>query len=269
VLKKQHTDLKAFLDAKATQFNVVDFIQDDPITIPHRFTKKQDIEIAGLFAAILAWGNRKSIINSCNTLLKLMDNDPYNYIMALPAQQNEKTFAPLKKFVHRTFNALDLWHLLYFLRHHYHQQKQHSLETAFTQWMQPGDTTVENALAGFHNYVFGYDGDAIDEKHCRKHIATPAKKSACKRLNMYLRWMVRSDKNRVDFGIWKNISPAQLVCPLDVHVARVARRLGLLLRTQDDWPAAMELTQHLRTLDAADPVKYDFALFGLGVVEKF
>jgi uncharacterized protein (TIGR02757 family) len=265
--KKQHTDLKVFLDNKAAQFNTTDFIKDDPITIPHRFTKKQDIEIAGLFAAILAWGNRKSIINSCNTLLSLMDNDPYHYIMALPEEQSKTDFAPLKKFVHRTFNAMDLWHLLYFLRHHY--KKQASLESAFSQWMQPGDTTVENALAGFHNYVFGYNTDAMDEKHCRKHIATPVKKSACKRLNMYLRWMVRRDNNGVDFDLWKNISPAQLVCPLDVHVARVARRLGLLSRTQNDWQAAMELTHHLRTLDAADPVKYDFALFGLGVVEKF
>ncbi len=246
---------------------MVDFIQDDPITIPHHFTKKQDIEIAGFFAAILAWGNRKSIINSCNNLLNLMDNAPYQFITSLPPEPDGKTFSSLKKFVHRTFNAMDLWHLLYFLRHHY--TKEASLESAFSQWMQPDNTTVEHALAGFHNYVFGYSTDAVDEKHCRKHIATPAKKSACKRLNMYLRWMVRKDSNGVDFGLWKNISPAQLVCPLDVHVARVARRLGLLLRTQNDWQAAMELTDHLRTLDAADPVKYDFALFGLGVVEKF
>jgi uncharacterized protein (TIGR02757 family) len=267
VPKKQDNPLKDLLDKKIKLYNTTNFIKDDPITLPHGFTKKQDIEIAGFFAAILAWGNRKSIINSCNTLLSLMDNDPYNYIMALPEEPSKTDFAPLKKFVHRTFNALDLWHLLYFLRHHY--TKEASLETAFSQWMQPGDTTVENALAGFHNYVFGYSADAMDEKHCRKHIATPAKKSACKRLNMYLRWMVRSDAKGVDFGLWQNISPAQLVCPLDVHVARVARRLGLLLRTQNDWQAAMELTHHLRTLDAADPVKYDFALFGLGAVEKF
>jgi uncharacterized protein (TIGR02757 family) len=267
VPKKQDSPLKELLDRKVKLYNTTSFIKDDPITIPHRFTKKQDIEIAGFFAAILAWGNRKSIINSCNTLLNFMDNDPSHYIMALPAEPGEKTFAPLKKFVHRTFNAMDLWHLLYFLRHHYTREA--SLETAFSQWRQPEDTTVENALAGFHEYVFGYCADAMDEKHCRKHIATPAKKSACKRLNMYLRWMVRSDAGGVDFGHWKNISPAQLVCPLDVHVARVARRLGLLSRTQNDWQAAMELTHHLRTLDAADPVKYDFALFGLGVVEKF
>jgi uncharacterized protein (TIGR02757 family) len=263
----QHKELKQLLNQRVKTYNQPEFIADDPICIPHRFSQSQDIEIAGFFAAILAWGNRKSIINSCTTLMHLMDNAPYSYIMALPQQPDKKTFAPLKKFVHRTFNAMDLWHLLYFMRYHYHQHT--SLEAAFTQWMLPGDETVENALTGFHNYVFGYDADAMAEVHCRKHISTPAKKSACKRLNMYLRWMVRRDNKKVDFGLWQTISPAQLICPLDVHVARVARRLGLLQRTQNDWQAAMELTNHLRTLDAIDPVKYDFALFGLGVVEKY
>jgi uncharacterized protein (TIGR02757 family) len=162
---------------------------------------------------------------------------------------------------------MDLWHLMNFLQHHYSNES--SLESAFSQWLNPGDETIENALIGFHNYVFSYNEEAPEEKHCRKHIASPAKKSACKRLNMYLRWMVRNDNTGVDFGIWQNISPAQLVIPIDVHVSRVAKRLGILKRTQNDWQAATELTDYLRELDADDPVKYDFALFGLGVMEKY
>jgi uncharacterized protein (TIGR02757 family) len=251
------------LNDKVAQYNREEFIYNDPIAIPHRFLKKQDIEIAGFFAALLAWGNRKSIITSCTKLMQLMDNAPFDFIQhAGPNQLNR-----LKGFVHRTFNTHDLWHLLQFLQHHY--TKHQSLETAFTQWMQPGDETVEQALAGFHRYVFSFTDAAAEEKHCRKHIATPEKKSACKRLNMYLRWMVRKDNAGVDFGLWKNVSPAQLICPLDVHVARVARGLGLLQRKQNDWQAAATLTKHLKELDPADPVKYDYALFGLGVIEKY
>ena len=259
-------NLKEFLDRKFIQYNHSSFIADDPISIPHRFTKKQDIEIAGFFASILAWGTRKGIINSCNRLLAGMDNAPYDFIMNTDLN-NHKNFKPFKGFVHRTFNAMDLWYLFNFLQYHY--SKAESLETAFSKWMQPGDDTVENALAGFHNYVFGYTDEAREEKHCRKHIATPAKKSACKRLNMFLRWMVRNDNNGVDFGIWQNIQPSQLICPLDVHVARVSRKLNILHRTQDDWQAALELGHYLKQLDAADPVKYDYALFGLGVIEKY
>jgi len=259
-------DLKAFLDIKFDLHNDPSFINDDPITIPHRFTKQQDIEIAGFFAAILAWGTRKGIINSCNKLLNGMDNAPYDFIMN--ANLNEqKTFNLFKGFVHRTFNQMDLWHLLHFLQHHYSQAA--SLETAFSQWMLPGDENIELALTGFHNYVFGFSEEAKEEYHCRKHIATPAKKSACKRLNMFLRWMVRKDDKGVDFGIWNNINPSQLICPLDVHVARVARRLNILKRTQDDWQSALELTAYLKSLDDTDPVKYDYALFGLGVIEKY
>lgn len=259
-------NLKAFLDIKFDLHNDTSFINDDPITIPHRFTKQQDIEIAGFFAAILAWGTRKGIINSCNKLLNGMDNAPYDFI--LNANLNEqKTFHLFKGFVHRTFNQMDLWHLLNFLQHHYSQTA--SLETAFSKWMQAGDENIEMALTGFHNYVFGYSEEAKEEHHCRKHIATPAKKSACKRLNMFLRWMVRKDNKGVDFGIWNNINPSQLICPLDVHVARVARRLNILHRTQDDWQSALELTAYLKSLDETDPVKYDYALFGLGVIEKY
>ncbi|MEO6730508.1 MAG: TIGR02757 family protein [Ferruginibacter sp.] len=262
-------DLRKLLDGKVKQYNQPFFIKDDPISIPHRFTKKQDIEIAGLFAAILAWGNRKSIINSCDRLLALMNNSPYDFIMNTDWNNDAQIFVIFKKFVHRTFNEMDLWHLFNFLKHHYQHKGELSLETAFTKGMLPGDTTVENALIGFHEYVFGFDDTAKEEKHCRKHIATPAKKSACKRLNMYLRWMVRDDQMGVDFGIWKNISGAQLICPIDVHVARVAKKLQLLSRNQTDWQSAIELTNFLRSLDKKDPVKYDFALFGLGVMEQY
>jgi uncharacterized protein (TIGR02757 family) len=262
-------NLKEFLDAKVDFYNQPSFIEDDPISIPHLFTKKQDIEIAGFFAALLAWGNRKSIIASCTKLMQLMDNAPYDFITNTDWDEDPDEFIPFKGFVHRTFNEMDLFHLLNFLKYHFCFKKEKSLETSFTKFIKPEDETTENALTGFHSYVFGYDEEAAEEKHCRKHIATPFKKSACKRLNMFLRWMVRNDNAGVDFGIWKNISPTQLVCPLDVHVTRVARKLGLLTRTQNDWQAAIELTENLKQFDAADPVKYDFALFGLGVMEKY
>lgn len=260
------TDLKKFLDEKYVQYNHPSFIPDDPINIPHRFTKKQDIEIAAFFASILAWGTRKGIINSCNKLLSGMKNEPHKFILTTDLNK-KKSFKPFEGFVHRTFNALDLWHLFSFLQHHY--QHEESLETAFSKWMLPHDDTIERGLIGFHNYVFSFTEEAREEKHCRKHISTPEKKSACKRLNMFLRWMVRNDNNGVDFGIWQNIKPSQLICPLDVHVSRVARRFNLLKRKQDDWLAATELTAYLKTLDANDPVKYDYALFGLGVIEKY
>ena len=254
-------NLKDFLDSKVELYNLPLFIKDDPVSIPHRFTKQQDIEIAGFFAALLAWGNRKSIINSCNTLLKLMDDAPHEFCL----HHDVKDLKRLASFKHRTFNDTDLLCLVQFLKLHY--TKYTSLETAFSKWMQPGDASVENALTGFHNYVFS-NKDYFTER-TRKHIATPAKKSACKRLNMYLRWMVRQDNKGVDFGLWKTIRASQLICPLDVHVSRVARRLNILKRTQNDWQAATELTNFLKLLDAEDPVKYDYALFGLGVIEKF
>ena len=265
----KENNIKELLDRKVIEYNQPSFIKDDPLGIPHRFNKKQDIEIAGFFAAILAWGNRKSIINSCDRLLSLMNNSPYDFIMNVDWNNDPGSFAAFDKFVHRTFNKMDLWHLMNFLKYHFWFKGEQSLETAFTQWMQPGDTTVENALIGFHEYVFSFDEEAKEEKHCRKHIATPSKKSACKRLNMFLRWMVRDDKNGVDFGLWKNISSSQLICPIDVHVSRVAKKLQLLTCNQTDWRSAIELTTYLRSLDKEDPVKYDFALFGLGVVEHY
>lgn len=258
--------LKELLDSKYIVYNNNSFIPNDPICIPHRFTTKQDIEIAAFFASILAWGTRKGIINSCNTLLLGMHNKPYDFILTTDLE-NKNRFEKFKGFVHRTFNAYDLWHLFHFLQHHYRNNE--SLETAFSQWMNHKDGTVEKGLIGFHKYVFSFSREAKEETHCRKHISTPEKKSACKRLNMFLRWMVRKDNAGVDFGIWQNIQPSQLICPLDVHVSRVARRLNILQRKQDDWQAAMELTAYLKTLDPDDPVKYDYALFGLGVIEKY
>jgi len=260
-----NTSLKDFLDRKVDEYNQPFFIQHDPISIPHRFTKKQDIEIAGLFAAIFAWGNRKSIINSCDKLMGWMDNAPHDFILHF----EDKDLIPFVDFVHRTFNATDLFHFFAVLKYHYRFLRNDSFETAFSQWMDPGDQTVEKALNGFHYYFFSPEINKDYPARTMKHIAAPFKKSACKRLNMYLRWMVRHDIQGVDFGIWKNISSSQLVCPIDLHVARVAKRFNLLHRKQTDWLAAVELTDYLRTLDENDPVKYDFALFGLGIIDKF
>lgn len=248
--------LTVLLNNKAAQYNQPFFIPNDPISIPHLFTKKQDIEIAGFFAAIFAWGNRTTIISKSKELLQRMDNAPHDFIQT-HSPKNLKRFLHFK---HRTFNSTDLLYFISFLQMHFKNNQ--SLETAFTIH---GDT-IEKMLTGFHHYFFSLPDVPVRTK---KHISTPEKKSTCKRLNMYLRWMVRRDGNGVDFGIWKNISPARLICPIDVHVARVARKLGILQRKQTDWQAALELTQYLQTLDKKDPVKYDFALFGLGAVEKF
>ena len=257
--------LKEFFDKKVDEFNQPFFIQDDPVSIPHRFSRKQDIEIAGLFAAIFSWGNRRSIINSCEKLLRGMDNAPYDFIL----NHEETDLAPFQDFVHRTFNATDLFHFFQVLKYHYATAGHDSLEIAFSQGMLRGDENVENALNGFHRYFFSAEIYPEFPARTKKHIAAPFRKSACKRLNMFLRWMVRKDDKGVDFGIWTSISPAQLICPLDLHVGRVANRFSILQRRQYDWQAAVELTHYLRTLDPCDPVRYDFALFGLGLLEKF
>ena len=252
-------DLQLFLNSKVDLYNQPSFIHNDPISIPHRFTKKQDIEIAGFFAAIFSWGNRTTIINKSKELLQLMDNAPYDFCMNGDCARLKR----LVGFKHRTFNATDLLYFVEFFNFHY--SKHDSLETAFTMGMNKKDKTVENGLNGFYHYFFSLPD--IPER-TRKHIASPEKNSSCKRLNMFLRWMVRSDDKGVDFGIWKNISPARLICPVDVHVARVAQQLQILQHTKTNWQTALELTAYLRTLDKADPVKYDFALFGTGVMEK-
>ena len=252
--------LKDFLDRKYEEYDQPSFIQDDPVSIPHLFSKKQDIEIAAFFASIFAWGNRTTIIQKSLELMRLMDMQPHAYIL----NATETDLKRLTSFKHRTFNTTDLFYFLEFFKHHY--KKGESLESAFTAGINKNDDNIENALNNFYQYFFSLEH--VPER-TRKHIASPAKKSTCKRLNMFLRWMVRKDRNGVDFGIWKNISPAQLVCPIDLHVARVSRKFGLLNRKQIDWTAALELTTSLKNLDADDPVKYDFALFGLGVMEKF
>lgn len=255
----KRSELVELLNDKAEHYNQPFFIKNDPISIPHLFSKKQDIEIAGFFAAIFAWGQRVTIINKCKELLQLMDNAPYQFIL----HHEEKDLKKLQHFKHRTFQAADLFYFIEFLNHHYKKSK--DLENAFADGIRKNDPTIENGLNHFRKYFFSFP----HEKRTEKHIASPETGSSCKRLNMFLRWMVRSDDSGVDFGIWKKISPAQLICPLDVHVARVARSLGTLKRKQNDWLAAIELTEYLRTLDKHDPVKYDFALFGLGVVEKY
>jgi len=247
--------LKELLDEKYHRFNDSSFIAPDPISVPHRFSKKQDIEIAGLFAALLAWGNRTTIINSANRLMKLMEDTPHDFIM----NHNEKDRQRFERWVHRTFQYPDLLYFLEFLQFHYSENE--SLETAFSKGMKYSDSNIENGLIHFHRYFFSLPHLPRTEKH----LQTPLRKSACKRISLFLRWMVRSDDKGVDFGIWKSISPARLICPLDVHVHRTASELKLITRKQADWQTALELTQSLTKLDPNDPVKYDFALFGLGL----
>ena len=252
-------DLKEFLNRKADQYNQPSFIKNDPVSIPHLFTKKQDIEIAGFFAAIFAWGNRTTIIQKSKELMGLMEMQPHAFCL----NHNADGLKRLMKFKHRTFNTTDLLYFIEFLKNHYSRNE--SLEPAFTKGMHKKDETVENGLTGFYHYFFSLEN--VPDR-TKKHIASPERNSTCKRLNMFLRWMVRNDKKGVDFGIWPTISPAQLICPIDLHVARVARRFNLIKRKQPDWKSALELTKYLRTLDNKDPVKYDFALFGLGAIEK-
>lgn len=253
------SNLKTLLDEKYEAFNQKSFIKDDPISIPHQFTKLQDIEIMGFWAAMLAWGLRKTIINKCNQLVTLMDGTPHDFIL----NHQDSDLKKMLQFKHRTFNATDTLYFIAFFKDFY--QKNDSLENAFLAGMKENDEHIGNALIGFHNRFFALE-DA--PKRTRKHVATPERKSTCKRLCMFLRWMVRQDDSGVDFGLWKNIQPAQLLCPLDVHVERVGRKLGLIHRKQRDWKTVLELTKQLRLLDPQDPVKYDFALFGMGVMEK-
>lgn len=257
-------EIHQLLDQKVKQYNHIEFIEKDPICIPHLFTKQQDIEIAGFFAAIFAWGNRTTIINKSKELLERMDNAPF----AFCTQHQEKDLKKLLGFAHRTFNDTDLLYCVEFFKQHY--RKNESLESAFFNSKSIGSinktSVVEKALIHFQDYFFSLDDVPARTK---KHIASPVSGSTCKRLNMFLRWMVRKDKQGVDFGIWKKISPADLIMPIDVHVARVSRGLGIVKRIQTDWQTAIELTNYCRTLDPKDPVKYDFALFSLGVIEKY
>jgi len=251
-------DLKSFLDSKVAQYNRPDFIKNDPVSIPHLFSKKQDIEIMGFWAATLAWGQRVTIINKCKELISLMDGAPYDFIM----NHQELDLKKLLHFKHRTFNDIDTLYFISFFRYHYSNHD--SLEDAF---MPPGPLKrVEEPLNHFRKYFFSLP----DYPHRTiKHVSSPSQKSTCKRLNMFLRWMVRNDNCGVDFGIWNKLKPADLVMPCDLHVDRVARKLNLITRKQTDWQTAIELTERLKEFDPADPVKYDFALFGLGIEERW
>lgn len=249
-------EIKELLEAKYREYNNVNFIETDPIYIPHQFTKKEDIEIAGFFAAILAWGQRPVIIKNSLKLMKWMDNAPHEFIL----NHKQEDLKPFYDFKHRTFNGEDCLFLIERLQNIY--QKHDSLENAFF----PGKIiNIPENISEFKKLVF----QEYPNIRTTKHIADPLKGSSAKRLNMFLRWMIRKDKSGVDFGIWEKASPADLYCPLDVHSGRVARKLGLLTRKQSDWKAVNELTINLRKLDPNDPVKYDYSLFGLGIFEGF
>lgn len=250
-------ELKDFLDAKVVQYNNPKFIESDPIQIPHEFSKKEDIEISGFLTATIAWGNRKSIINNAKRLMELLDNSPFDFVMNHQQSDLEK----LHPFVHRTFNGDDCMQFIKSLQHVYINHN--GLEAVFSKNAEK--QSLQKAISKFKSAFFEIEHLPRTEKH----VSDPLKNSAAKRINMYLRWMVRPNATGVDLGIWKSLSPSQLSCPLDVHSGNVARKLGLLKRKQNDAKALAELDKSLRKLDPKDPVKYDFALFGLGVFEGF
>jgi len=251
------SELKEFLNTKVEQYNNTSFIESDPIQIPHQFSKKEDIEIAGFLTATIAWGNRKSIINNANKMMQLMEQTPHDFVI----NHSQKDLDSLQHFVHRTFNGHDFAQFIKSLHHIY--KNHNGLEAVFAK--NAKSYSIQQSIHHFKTVFF----EIPHQLRTQKHISDPLKNSAAKRINMFLRWMVRNDKNGVDFGIWKSLSPSQLSCPLDVHSGNVARKLCLLTRKQNDAKALHELDTALRQLDANDPVKYDFALFGLGVFEKF
>lgn len=251
------TELKSFLDEKVVQYNTLDFIESDPVQIPHLFTQKEDIEIAGFLSATIAWGNRKMIIKNSHKMMNLMGNSPYDFVMS----HTEDNLEQLESFVHRTFNGQDFSFFIRSLKNIY--ENHNGLESVFTS--NQNLDHMQLSIAEFKKIFF----EIPHLTRTQKHVSDPSNNSAAKRINMYLRWMVRQDNKGVDLGIWKNISPASLSCPLDVHSGNVARKLGLLSRKQNDGKAVAELDLQLRKLDPIDPVKYDFALFGLGVFEGF
>lgn len=251
------TDLQSFLDEKAAYYNQPVFIETDPLQIPHQFSVKEDIEIAGLLSATIAWGNRKMIIQNAQRMMELMGNSPYDFVLS----HQEKDLKPLESFVHRTFNGVDFISFIKGLHHIYRNCG--GLETVFAQHVQ--DNNLHHSIHHFKQRLF----EVPHASRSHKHVADPLAGSAAKRLHLFLRWMVRNDHKGVDLGIWKSIPSSSLSCPLDVHSGKVARKLGLLTRSQNDFKAVQELDVNLRKLDPIDPVKYDFALFGLGVFEGF
>lgn len=252
-----NSELKFFLDEKVILYNNPNFIESDPIQIPHLFADKEDIEIAGFLSATIAWGNRKMIIKNAHKMIELMGNSPYDFVMS----HNVNDLCRLESFVHRTFNGQDFTSFIKGLQHIY--RNHNGLEAVFSKNQEPNST--QKSISEFKKAFFEIE----HQQRTQKHISDPLNNSAAKRINMFLRWMVRKDNKGVDFGIWKSISPAFLSCPLDVHSGNVARKLGLLNRNQNDGKALAELDTKLRELDPNDPVKYDFALFGLGVFEGF
>ncbi len=248
-------ELKEFLDYKANQYEIIDFITSDPIQIPHRFKQKEDVEIAGFLTASIAWGNRLSILKSANKMMALMDDSPYDFII----NHKKSDLSIFEGFVHRTFNATDL---TFFVRSLQNIYKNHQgLENVFSS----NNPSLQDTIHDFKSIFFEID----HPQRTLKHVSDPLKGSAAKRLNMFMRWMVRSNTKGVDFGIWKQHSPAQLSIPLDVHTGNIARKLNLIQRKQNDSKTLKELDKKLRKFDPVDPVKYDYALFGLGVFEKF
>lgn len=251
------TELKDFLDEKVAQYNHPSFLENDPIQIPHTFSKKEDIEISGFLTATIAWGNRKSIITNAQRMMQLLDNAPHDFVL----NHSSTDLESLDPFVHRTFNGIDFRYFIKSLRNIY--QNHGGLESVFAEHQEKD--SLQSAISKFKTVFF----ELPYAKRSEKHVSDPIKGSAAKRINMFLRWMVRDNSTGVDFGIWKSLKSNQLSCPLDVHSGNVARKLELLNRKQNDAKALMELDQNLRKLDSEDPVKYDFALFGLGVFEKF
>jgi len=258
MLKKlNHSELKSFLDEKYKEYNNFKFITTDPIQVPHSFSLKEDIEISAFLTSTISWGNRKVIINNAKKMMLLLDESPYDFIL----NHSDKDLKSFDKFVHRTFNSTDLIYFIKALKYIYNEHD--GLESVFSNNCLNNST--QNSIHIFKNIFFKLSHD----NRTTKHVADPYKGSSAKRINMFLRWMVRKDSNGVDFGIWNKISPSYLSCPLDVHSGRVARKLGMLKRTQNDHKAVIELDNKLRYLDSNDPVKYDFSLFGLGVFEGF
>ena len=251
------SEMKSFLDAKVIQYNNPKFIESDPIQVPHQYSKKEDIEISGFLTASIAWGNRKSIITNAKRMMQLMDNAPHDFVI----NHQDADLKALLTFVHRTFNGEDFIQFIESLKHIYN--KHESMEAIFKKYAE--NDSLQKSIHQFKKHFFEIE----HLPRTQKHISDPLKNSAAKRINMFLRWMVRQDQIGVDFGIWKSLSPSQLSCPLDVHSGNVARKLGLLNRKQNDAKALNELDKSLRKLDHNDPVKYDFALFGMGVFEGF
>ena len=252
-----NSELKDFLEEKVLQYNTLEFIESDPVQIPHLFTQKEDIEIAGFLSATIAWGNRKMIIKNSHNMMQLMGNAPYDFVIS----HSEKDLKALELFVHRTFNGTDFSSFIQSLKNIY--QNHGGLEAVFSKNQQAD--SMQKSIHEFKKLFF----EIPHQNRTQKHVSDPLNNSAAKRINMYLRGMIRQDNKGVDLGIWKSISPAALSCPLDVHSGNVARKLSLLTRKQNDGKAVSELDLQLRKLDSKDPVKYDFALFGLGVFEGF